>query len=245
MNHENLSKSFSKISLLRFAAGLLVLASHVALAAPVDVDADYLFGDDDAQEKCPSLCQAKDLYWNGTWGKTGWTDSPVCKCDETPPAKSVAPAPAATPAALPVASGPLPQFYGPYSLLPYADLPGNDLRNARAGSWQECANQCSSTGGCGAFTFAGNQNRCYLKSRGNAPLNSRNAVSGVIEASYPDQGSQNVPLPGGQGSYCSINSTRKCPGCAVSCPPGREAVCNHAVEGVTSTCARNSSCTCK
>ena len=72
-------------------AVLAVLLACSARAAPVDVDADILWDDKDAQAKCPALCSAKQLHWTGTWRKVGWTERPVCACDDKAPAAAASP----------------------------------------------------------------------------------------------------------------------------------------------------------
>lgn len=220
------------------AFGTLLSVAH---AQTVNVDADFIWDDNDAAKKCPALCEAKNLYWAGTWSKEGWTDSPVCQCGDQPRPTASAPAPEQAPSMIPPVrpQPPVMPNYGPYTILDHSDLPRNDLGNRPARDWADCANLCSNSSGCGAFTYAVERGVCFLKSQGTNPKYSRSAISGV-RAYIQD----NPPPPPLQGSYCSINSTLKCPGCSVSCPQGKQAVCTHAVEGVTSFCARNSSCTC-
>jgi hypothetical protein len=223
-------------------AVLAVLLACSARAAPVDVDADILWDDKDAQAKCPALCSAKQLHWTGTWRKVGWTERPVCACDDKAPAAAASPhvsfsigAPAAGTGALP-----------PGAVVRYdnADLPGHDLRDQGAASFEQCAAQCLGSSDCHAFTFAADQHRCYLKSGMSGPAPTSTASSGVLNRSGAAGAAPTQAVPAASGPSCSVGGTPKCPGCSVTCAPGQTPVCEHAVEGVASTCARNTSCRC-
>jgi hypothetical protein len=242
-----------------FAAGVVALLASVAHAAPVDVDADIIWDDNDARGKCPRVCSAKNLYWAGTWRKTGWAASYVCSCDDkAPPAApptrpggaSVFPFPMpGVPQVAPVAPAPVQvQFPGGTVLrYDYTDFHNaGDLRSASSPSYETCAGMCLAAPDCGAFTFAADQHNCYLKSGAGNLQRANAAASGVVMARgsappavYPAMSPAPAPAPS-----CSIGSTQKCPGCSVTCAPGQTPVCDQAVEGVTSTCARNASCRC-
>lgn len=230
-----------------FFALCTVLLAWSACAAPVDVGADIIWNDKDAQEKCPALCTAKHLYWTGTWRKVGWAESPVCTCDDKAPSAAVPHATAAPPVSFSIGapaavSGSLP----PGAVVRYdnANFPDRDIRNQPAASFEQCAAMCLGSSDCNAFTFAADQHRCYEKSgmSGTSPTNS--ASSGVVNRSGSAAGAPVPSAPTASGPSCSVGGTAKCPGCSITCSPGQTPVCEHAVEGVTSTCARNTSCRC-
>ena len=233
-----------------FAAVLFALLSSAAHAAPTDVSADIIWDNADAAKKCPDLCSAKQLYWMGTWRKTGWAETPVCACDDHPQPQApqqVMPSPGQIrpPAYVPPPPAPMPPPAPGGGLMryDYTDLPGMDLNNIPGRSFEECASACSQTSGCRAFTFATDQQRCYLKSGASGMQQSRTAVSGVMGS--PAQGYPGaMQPPSGPLPSCSIGGTAKCPGCSVTCSAGQRPVCEPAVEGVTSWCARNASCRC-
>jgi hypothetical protein len=232
------------------AIGWLALVACFAHAAIVDVDADIIWNDADAQSKCPKLCIDKHLYWTGQWRKVGWAETPVCSCDDRPPPKPDR-EPDFRPPPMPdreIDSRPPPPDRAGLSVRRYesTNFPDNDLRNAPAYSYERCADMCLAASDCRAFTFAIDQRRCYLKSGSSRPDRSGTAISGIVVDSggyNPEADSYHAP-PQGNGPSCSINSTPKCPGCSVTCSPGQNAVCEQAVEGVTSFCARNASCKC-
>jgi hypothetical protein len=237
----------------------LALAAPLVLAAPVEVGADIIWDNADAANKCPQLCSAKHLYWMGTWHKTGWAETPVCACDDhpQPPPPQLPPGAPGFPQGLPgmpqmAPVAPPPMHNGAVLRYDNTDFPGFDLRNFSAGSFENCADMCGASADCRAFTYAADQHRCYLKSAASSAQPAGAAISGVLQArgspppgAYPGgmQGGY-APMPPQMGTSCSVASTPKCPGCSVSCAPGQKAVCDQAVEGVTSWCARNASCRC-
>ncbi|MBS0321222.1 MAG: hypothetical protein JSR18_11820 [Proteobacteria bacterium] len=218
---------------------LWMLASLVR-AAPTDVNADIIWDDNDAKGKCPALCEAKHLYWMGTWRKVGWMDQPVCACDsERPPQPAVPPVsvsisiPGAGMNALPP---------GAVTRYDRADFPGNDLRDQPAASFEQCAAVCLGSVDCNAFTFNDRLRNCYLKRGAGAPAYAGDASSGIVNRQGAPVG---AAPPVAAGASCSVGGTAKCPGCSVACGPNQRAVCDHAVEGVGSTCAKNTSCRCE
>jgi hypothetical protein len=145
---------------------------------------------------------------------------------------------------------------GGVKMYPGTDFPGNDLGGSiQAASPEACASLCVADGRCGACTFNVQANKCYLKTGPTRFDGSLAAVSGVIQS--------RPPLPPGYApaqpaypvqpmapttaapAFCSMVGTPKCPGCSISCPPGRTPVCNQPVEGVTPYCARDASCRCE
>lgn len=247
------------LALVWMLLAFLALAADVASAAPVDVNVDIIWDDKDARDKCPRACSSKKLYWIGTWRKTGWATSYMCSCDDKAP-----PPPQAPPALVPGMPMPvpgMPQVMPPAQAGPVqVQLPGGtvlrydaidfhnagDLRSSSSASFEQCAGICLRSGDCGAFTYAADQQNCYLKAGAGNPRGAHSAISGVITARGP-AGVVVLPVaptvisPGGS---CAIASTAKCPGCSVTCPQGKTPSCQNAVEGVTSWCARNASCRC-
>lgn len=225
-------------------AVLAVLLACSARAAPVDVDADILWDDKDAQAKCPALCSAKQLHWTGTWRKVGWTERPVCACDDRPPPSSTAaPHVSLSIGGSSAGSGSLPP--GAVARYDHADFPGRDLRDQSAASFEQCAAMCIGATDCNAFTFAADQQRCYLKSGMSGPAPTSTASSGVVNRTGSAGSAPAAAPTAASGPSCSVGGTAKCPGCSVTCAPGQTPVCEHAVEGVTSGCARNTSCRCQ
>jgi hypothetical protein len=166
---------------LSWAFGLALLAG-LAHAGPVDVDADIIWGDDDAKGKCPNLCARKSLYWTGrTWHKTGWTDRPVCICDANAPPPQQ---PVFTPRPMSPRPGAPVQVRLPggtvtrYDFVDFQNT--DDLRNVSSPSFEHCASICIASSDCGAFTFAANQQRCYMKAGPGNPRRAPAGFSGVI-----------------------------------------------------------------
>lgn len=221
-------------------AACAAFLSFAVRAAPVDVDADLIWNDKDAQGKCPALCSAKGLHWTGTWRKVGWTDRPVCACDDKAPPAAVPPHVSISIGMPGAASNALPP--GAVTRIDNVAFPDNDLRFGSAPSFEQCAAQCLGTPDCAAFTFASDRGSCHQKVHAGATVAAGAAISGVVNRSGPVAGA--APPAPAAGPSCSVGGTAKCPGCSVTCAPGQTPVCEHAVEGVTSTCARNTSCRC-
>lgn len=225
-------------------AVLLVVTTLVSMgarAAPVDVNADVIWDDNDARQKCPRLCDAKHLYWIGTWRKVGWMDQPVCACDDKAPSP-----PPSTPISVTIGMpGSGMSALPPAAVTRYdnTDFPANDIRNQPAASYEQCAATCLGAADCRAFTFATDQRRCYLKSgmSGTSPTNT--ASSGVVHRTTSAPAAS-VPLPAA-GPSCSVGGTARCPGCSVTCGPGQNPICEHGVEGAGGACERNTSCRCQ
>jgi hypothetical protein len=238
-------------SVRMLALGMLLTAQG-ARAAAAEIEAGPLWNDGDAQAKCPALCARHgNQYWTGAWRTTVPNVMSVCSCEVG--AGQPYSSPGYVPAPYP--PGAIPS--NAVKMYPGTDFPGNDLGRGsmHADSPEACASLCLGDGRCGAFTFLIQENKCYLKAGPTTFDGSLVAVSGVIQSRPP-------MAPGYGGGYavypvqpmaptmaaptfCSIVGTPKCPGCSISCPPGRTPVCNQPVEGVTSFCARDASCKCE
>ena len=249
MHLNDLASTFAARWLRAVALLILATVGGLAHAAPVDVTAEVIWNDDDARGKCPQLCTAKSLSWTGNWRKTtDWVPSYVCSCD-------------AQAANRPGIERPQPQY--PQNVRPQQQfLPGGsvtrydytDMRDTQPvrdfppQTFEQCASACLADNQCGPFTFAANQQRCYLKSGHGNLQGAPQGFSGVVAtrnvAGGGMPGQPALPSPS-QGGSCGIASTQKCPGCSVACAAGQSPVCSNAVEGVTPWCARNAACSCK
>lgn len=70
-------RSVPKTTTLAAVATLLVLFTSASIAN--EVDAGWIFNDDDAKMKCPMMCSSAGGTWNGKWKQTGtWSDSCTC-----------------------------------------------------------------------------------------------------------------------------------------------------------------------
>lgn len=112
---------------------------------------------------------------------------------------------------------------------------------ANADANNKCPQVCSDRGaqrwtGEWRTTQPGRMSVCGCDFAGPGPLPSRGA---------PPQGQPWRPAAIPSGNACSVGGSAKCPGCSVSCESGLRPVCRQAVEGVTSFCARDASCSCE
>jgi hypothetical protein len=69
----------------------------------------------------------------------------------------------------------------------------------------------------------------------------------VCSCDFRGPGPQGGSRPGAVAvqNACSVGGTAKCPGCSVSCEPGRAPVCSPPVEGFNVSCMRDASCRCE
>lgn len=63
-------------SLLRFAVPTLMAIALSGNAMAIDVEAGPIWNNDDAKEKCPTVCSS--LEWNGQWSTTEQGKMSVC-----------------------------------------------------------------------------------------------------------------------------------------------------------------------
>lgn len=213
-------------------AACLLLAGLAAHAQVFPVEAGPIWNDGDARGKCPTTCdRAGGKVWTGDWRTTRAGRMSTCDC--VIPGTSHGDYADGTVA-------------GPAGVLRYeqTDFKGNDLPGGGgpANGFDDCATRCAGAAGCVAFTLNTYTAQCFLKSSAQGRRDSPVAISGVLADRTAAPPGASLAPPG--GGACSIASTAKCPGCSVSCPPGRTPVCNNAVEGVTSTCARDATCRC-
>jgi len=211
----------------------VLVAAGPAQAQVYPVEAGPIWSDADADGKCPAACDdAGGKLWTGDWRTPVANRMSTCDC--------VVPG-----AAGPGYAGDIAPATDRASVARYenTDFKGNDLPGAQTvASFDECTARCRATAGCVAFTINTFSMRCILKSALGKQRPAYAGMSGVLADRIAAPPGASAPTPG--GGACSIASTAKCPGCSVACPPGRSPVCNHAVEGVTSTCAANATCRC-
>jgi len=123
------------------------------------------------------------------------------------------------------------------------NFPSNDLRNMGAPSFDACAGMCLGDSNCRAFTFALDQQRCYLKTSAGVASPTPTAVSGIVSGDA--HGDAYGGLPGGGAvPACRVADTAKCPGCSVSCSPGQKAQCTPGNPSLGDSCLVASSCEC-
>lgn len=171
------------VSLLRSALAVLLLASLFGVAsraAPVEVDADVIWDDNDARRKCPGLCEAKSLYWAETWRKVGFVTRDVCVCDSSRP-----PRPERPPAGLVIlpvqTGGGAALAISPIVRYERSDFVFNDLERVSTNNFDECGSQCLSDRRCVAFTYS-SAGSCYKKSGVGTIRSSPFATSGFVAA---------------------------------------------------------------
>lgn len=160
------------------ATGLLLLAGAVR-AAPVQVDVDTIWDDNDARGKCTQACQAKNLYWTGQRGTKGFVTQHYCVCDSRRPPEPERPAaiivmPQATPGApaMAVVGSPIVRYDN-------TDFMFNDIERISTRSFDECGSACLADRRCVAFTYS-QAGSCYKKSGTSQIQHSSFATSGFI-----------------------------------------------------------------
>jgi len=122
------------------------------------------------------------------------------------------------------------------------DFPQNDIGDlvTSARSFDECARRCLADGRCSAFTFNLNNGACIPKSAAGAPQRNERAVSGVVS-----RASEERPYPGATATIsCSVEGTRRCPGCSAACSVSQQPVCSAPVESPGGFCLRAAECRC-
>jgi hypothetical protein len=69
------------VSKVFYALTLVVLpAFTISLAHSVDINAGPIWDNDDAQAKCPGVCQAANMTWSGNWTTPPGQVNSVCGC---------------------------------------------------------------------------------------------------------------------------------------------------------------------
>jgi len=247
-----------RINHVDWGSCMRALAIHLMLAALLgafgmsssasEFEAGPLWNDGDARAKCPAVCSRNgNQYWTGNWRTTVPNLMSVCSCEINTSGNAANPPSDSAPNAYPPTQGDARIMRYDFTDFMGNDLPGGSLH---APSFDDCARQCMAEPACAVFTYNARLNKCYRKIAAANATQTNDSASGVITgrgsapAVMPPPSYPVAPAPSAPAA-CSIGGTPKCPGCSVSCPPGRTPVCSPAVDGVTSFCARNALCKCE